>query len=42
MDEELETGETTDVAHITLMTLPSIKSSLPLKEGVGDRLKNLH
>ena len=42
MDEELEKGETTDVAHITLMTFSSIKSSLPLKEAVGDWLKNLH
>jgi hypothetical protein len=31
MKEELETGETTDVAHITLITIPSIKSSLPFK-----------
>jgi hypothetical protein len=42
MDEELETGETTDAAHITLMASSSIASSLPLKEGVGDWLKNLH
>jgi hypothetical protein len=31
MKEELETGETTDVAHITLMTFSSIKSSLPFE-----------
>ena len=31
MNEGLETGETTDVAHITLITVPSIKSSLPFE-----------
>jgi hypothetical protein len=31
MKEELETGETTDAAHITLVIVPSIKSSLPFE-----------
>jgi hypothetical protein len=40
MNEALETGETTDVAHITLVTDQSNHLS-PLRDGVGDWIKNL-
>ena len=35
MNEGLETGETTDVVHVTLMTFSSIKSTLPFEERYG-------